>query len=176
MIDGLKGFAGTLALVGILLTANPALADSVLPDAWPPGPYAMWAPSFCSTGGALWGIDDGSTSGGTHVYLDGLTYSLSAPGGACNTQSPASAGVFAAQPKVLKRYGSTWSICQNGPWASNAPGAYKVEAYDGDQILGCGAGQYRLLSTNRITYGGVNRYAPDDVAPFLAQPITIGVP
>ncbi len=167
MSDYLRGIALMLIVAGVALgIVLPAPPAGALPSITATE-FAMWPADYCAKGSGSW--DTVSGGGGTHVTLTVVTTSLRAPSGTCNTPSTATAGTFAAWGKVEKQTSGVWAVCKSGPWAGNATGEYEVASEDPDLLLGCGSGNYRLRSENRITYGGTNQYSP----PFFSSSVAL---
>ncbi len=164
MSDYLRGIAAMLALLGFLLNPTPAMA---YPDIGETA-FAMWPADYCATATGEWHYVSG-TGSNTHVSLTVITKSLRAPSGDCDTPSTAATNVFAAYARIEHKSGSTWSVCTSAPWAGNANATWFVSSIDTDLVLGCGTGDYRLRSENRITYGGSNQYSP----PFLSGVMSV---
>jgi len=96
---------------------------------------------------------------------------------ACDTGSPAPANTFAAQAKLqVGVYG--WNICRLAPHDFNQYGEYKgvvsatTTTVDGPLAPWeqCASNApHRLLSTHRITYGGVNYYGNFPTSSYMTD-------
>lgn len=139
-----------VVLIALLLVPSNAALAAVFPPV-PPTPFAIATPNYCAKGDGVW--QDAYLN---HVDIVAGTFSLSAPGGVCNTPAPGYYNQFAAQVRLEFRANSSspWGICRTGPHKVNQAGYAEVDA--GDVVLKCGSGwQYRLRTEHRIIYYGV---------------------
>lgn len=107
--------------------------------------FTLWPGPFCGFGAGSISNDSGL------FYISSLTQSTSGSPN-CPNNSPANAGIFAAQAYLYKRVSGNLAFCSANAHRENLQGDYLVIA--GGYVTGCGTGYYRVDARWRITYGG----------------------
>jgi len=77
-------------------------------------------------------------------------------------------GQMAVLGRIEKRSSTGWIICKSGPYTTNSSTATIIYSNSSALGLGCGSGEYRLRSENRITYAGVSYSSPPYVSPSVS--------